>query len=214
MDDATIDAPQRSKNITWHLGRVSKDDRERLLGQKGCVIWFTGLSGSGKSTLAVGLEERLLHRKRLAYVLDGDNVRHGLNADLRFSPEDRDENIRRVREVAALFADAGVITIAAFISPYREGRDTARGIVPDGRFIEIYLDVPLAVCEERDPKHLYELARAGKIRDFTGIDAPYEMPLEPELRVPTHQLSVSESLDVIMQYLEDHGLLHGEALKP
>ncbi len=198
------------RNLTWHKGRIRRDDRERIVGQRGCVIWFTGLSGSGKSTLAMALEERLVSMGRLAYVLDGDNVRHGLNSDLGFAPADRDENIRRIGEVAALFADAGVIAIAAFISPYRHGRDAARKAAGDGRFIEVFLDTPLAVCEERDPKHLYKRARAGEIHDFTGIDAPYEASLHPELRVPTHQLAVPDAIDTVVDYLESRGLLSAD----
>jgi adenylylsulfate kinase len=168
-------------NITWHDARLEKARREKLLKQRGMVIWLTGLSGSGKSTVAYALEEALVSRGIFAYVLDGDNVRHGLNGDLGFDAESRQENIRRLGEVAALFCDAGVVVITSFISPYRADRDLARSKVPDGRFMEVYLDVPLEVCEERDPKGLYKKVRAGKIREFTGISAPYEAPENPEL---------------------------------
>lgn len=199
-----------NRNLTTHIGRVAREERERVLGQRGCVIWFTGLSGSGKSTLASALEERLVTDGYAAYVLDGDNVRQGLNADLGFTAADRDENIRRIGEVAALFADAGLIAIAAFISPYREGREAARRVVGDNRFVEIYLDTPLAVCEQRDPKGLYARARAGEISNFTGIDAPYEEPNRPELDLPTDNRPVPDCIDTIMQCLKSRGLLQGE----
>ncbi|MBU2438509.1 MAG: adenylyl-sulfate kinase, partial [Acidobacteria bacterium] len=152
---------KKATNITWHEGAITKKDRERLLGQKGVVIWYTGLSASGKSTLAHAVEEKLFELGRVSYVLDGDNIRHGLNKNLGFSPEDREENIRRIGEVSVLFADTGVIAMTAFISPYRSDRDQARTLVPEGRFIEIYVKVPLSVAEERDPKGLYKKARAG-----------------------------------------------------
>ncbi|KAG9135608.1 hypothetical protein Leryth_002348 [Lithospermum erythrorhizon] len=170
-----------STNILWHNCSVEKSDREQLLQQKGCVIWITGLSGSGKSTLACALSCGLHARGKLTYVLDGDNVRHGLNSDLSFRAEDRAENIRRIGEVAKLFADAGIICIASLISPYRRDRDACRALLPEGEFIEVFMDVPLHVCESRDPKGLYKLARAGKITGFTGIDDPYEPPLKAEI---------------------------------
>ena len=175
----------RATNITWHEGHVSRADREKLLGQKGATIWFTGLSGSGKSTIAFTLEHALVERGHLAYVLDGDNIRHGLNKNLGFSAADREENIRRIGEVAKLFADAGVITLTSFISPYRKDRDQARKIHEEAGlpFIEIFVDVPIEVCEKRDPKGLYKKARAalaeGKGMGFTGVDDPYEAPLAP-----------------------------------
>ncbi|KAK9284122.1 hypothetical protein L1049_023289 [Liquidambar formosana] len=171
----------KSTNIKWHKCSVEKVDRQELLQQKGCVIWVTGLSGSGKSTLACALSRGLHSRGKLTYILDGDNVRHGLNRDLCFKAEDRVENIRRIGEVAKLFADAGVICIASLISPYRKDRDACRGLLPEGDFIEVFMDVPLQVCEARDPKGLYKLARAGKITGFTGIDDPYEPPLNCEI---------------------------------
>ena len=190
-----------SKNITWQHGSIDLSQREEMLGQKGCVLWLTGLSGSGKSTIASALEEALVRQGHLAYILDGDNLRHGLNKDLGFSSEDRQENIRRVGEVAALFAHAGVITITAFISPYRSGRDTARRIAGDGRFLEIYLDTPLTECEKRDPKGLYRKARQGEISDFTGIDAPYEAPQNPELVLKTHKANPVQCAQQILEQL-------------
>jgi adenylylsulfate kinase len=191
----------KSKNIKWHSGQVTTADRESILGQHGCVVWLTGLSGSGKSTVACALEAKLFELQCLSYVLDGDNIRHGLNKDLGFSEEDRVENIRRVGEVAALLSDAGVITIAAFISPYNEGRQVAREAAAPGRFVEVLLDVPLLECEKRDPKGLYKKARSGEIRNMTGIDAPYETPEAPELILRTQTTSPNECVDVIITYL-------------
>lgn len=188
----------KSENITWHDGHVRPSDREKLLGQCGTVVWFTGLSGSGKSTLARAVERQLIADGYAAYVLDGDNLRHGLNRDLGFSPEDRQENIRRVAEVAALMADAGLIVITAFISPYRRDRIAAREAVGEERFIEVYLDVPLQVCEARDPKGLYERARAGAITDFTGISAPYEPPEEHDLRIDTGEAGLQPCADKVL----------------
>jgi adenylylsulfate kinase len=199
----------KSKNITWHGGQVSAADRGELLGQRGCVVWLTGLSGSGKSTIARSLESLLVGPGHLADVLDGDNIRHGLNSDLGFSHTDREENIRRISELSKLFADAGIITIAAFISPYRSGREYARGIVGTERFIESYVDVSLNECEKRDPKGLYKQARAGEIPDFTGIDAPYEEPENPELRITTDNATPDESAGKIMEYLADKRFLSG-----
>ncbi|OWM65681.1 hypothetical protein CDL15_Pgr017178 [Punica granatum] len=170
-----------SANIKWHQCSVGKLDRQELLQQKGCVIWITGLSGSGKSTVACALSRALHSRGKLTFVLDGDNVRHGLNRDLSFKAEDRAENIRRIGEVAKLFSDAGVICIASLISPYRKDRAACRALLPEGDFIEVFMDVPLQVCEARDPKGLYKLARSGKIKGFTGIDDPYEPPLDCEV---------------------------------
>jgi adenylylsulfate kinase len=179
-------AERKATNIVWHPGRVTRACRERLSGHRGFTIWFTGLSASGKSTLAVALEEALHGHGCHAYVLDGDNVRHGLNSNLGFSPEDRAENIRRIAEVAKLFRDAGVISITAFISPYRSDRDFARKLAESEHdaFIEVFADCPIAVCEQRDPKGMYRKARAGEIREFTGITAPYEPPLEPPANPP------------------------------
>ncbi len=198
---------QKATNITWHEGAINTEDRERLLGQKGCVIWYTGLSGSGKSTLAHAVEEKLFEQGKLTYVLDGDNIRHGLNKNLGFSPEDREENIRRIGEVGNLFADAGVITMTAFISPYRSDRDKARALLPEGRFIEVFVKVPLDVAEQRDPKGLYKKARAGEIKQFTGIDAPYEEPLKAELVIDTSEVSLDKSSEIVITYLKEKGFV-------
>ena len=171
------------------------------------MIWYTGLSGSGKSTLAHAVEEKLFEGGHISYVLDGDNIRHGLNKNLGFSPEDREENIRRIGEVSKLFADAGTIAMTAFISPYRDDRDKARELVPEGRFIEVYVKVPLDVAESRDPKGLYKKARAGEIKEFTGIDAPYEEPLNAELVIDTSENSLEESTDIVLNYLKGKNLI-------
>ena len=197
----------KATNITWHEGHVDRDEREKLLNQKGCLIWFTGLSGSGKSTVAYTLEHALVQRGHLAYVLDGDNVRHGLNKNLGFSAEDREENIRRIGEVGKLFVDTGVITLTAFISPYKADRDANRALLKPGEFIEVFLDAPLDVCEERDPKGLYKKARAGEIKGFTGIDDPYEAPERPELVIDTAKVSPQDATATIIQLLESKGLL-------
>ena len=198
---------QKATNITWHEANVVQADREKLLNQKGCVIWFTGLSGSGKSTLALEVESKLHQRGHLTYVLDGDNIRHGLNKNLGFSPEDREENIRRIGEVAKLFADAGVIGMTAFISPYRADRDNARDLLDEGRFVEIFVDCPLEVCEARDTKGLYQKARAGEIKEFTGISAPYEAPPHPELTVNTSDQNLEECTEHVIALLESKGLI-------
>ncbi|CAA2970584.1 adenylyl-sulfate kinase 3-like [Olea europaea var. sylvestris] len=199
-----------STNIQWHKCSVEKSDRQELLKQKGCVIWITGLSGSGKSTLACALSRGLHARGKLTYILDGDNVRHGLNSDLSFKAEDRAENIRRIGEVAKLFADAGVICIASLISPYRKDRDACRALLPKGDFVEVFMDVPLQVCEARDPKGLYKLARAGKIKGFTGIDDPYEPPLNSEIVLHQREEkcdSPTHLAEVVISYLEAKGYL-------
>lgn len=195
----------KSKNIVWHHGKVSKRDRIDLMKQKGLVIWLTGLSGSGKSTIAVELEHALLDNGHQAYILDGDNIRHGLNKDLGFSPEDRTENIRRIGEVAKLFSEANIITVTAFISPYRADRDMVRALQKEGEFVEVYVKCPVSVCEERDPKGLYKKARAGQIPEFTGISAPYEEPLNPEMTLDTSLLSVEDSVRTLLGYLEEKG---------
>ncbi|MGE3675508.1 MAG: adenylyl-sulfate kinase [Polyangiaceae bacterium] len=194
-------------NIKWHAASVSRELRGSLHRNQGAAVWLTGLSASGKSTLARALERRLVERGVFAYVLDGDNLRHGLNSDLGFSPEDRTENIRRVGEVTALFVDAGAIVISAFISPYRADRDRARQLVRDGEFLEVHVDAPVAVCEARDPKGLYAKARAGKLSDFTGVSAPYEPPLEADLVLRTDQLSVEQSVDKLEALLGERQLL-------
>jgi adenylylsulfate kinase len=200
-------AEQKATNITWHGGHVGRAEREKLLGQRGACVWLTGLSGSGKSTLAVAAEAELVGRGHLSYVLDGDNVRHGLNKNLGFSPEDRTENIRRIGEVAKLFTDAGVLVFTSFISPYRADRDAARALFEDGDFIEVYVDADVDTCESRDPKGLYKKARAGEIPEFTGISAPYEAPERPELVIRTGQQEIQQSLAELIAYLEGKGYL-------
>ena len=200
-------AEQKATNITWHEATVTAEAREKLLNQKGCVIWFTGLSGSGKSTLANAVEQVLHQQRHHTYVLDGDNVRHGLNKNLGFSPEDREENIRRIGEVAKLFADAGTIVMTAFISPYCADRDQARALIAEDRFVEVFVDCPLDVCEERDTKGLYKKARAGEIKEFTGISAPYEPPVNPEVTVNTAVLSIEECAQAVVEALVKAGLL-------
>ena len=200
-------AEQKSTNITWHRGQIGRKQREELLKQRGATIWLTGLSGSGKSTIAVTTEAALLERGHLAYVLDGDNVRHGLNRNLGFSPDDRTENIRRIGEVAKLFTDTGVIVFTSFISPYRADRDAARALFDEGDFIEVHLAASVSTCEGRDPKGLYQKARDGEIPEFTGISAPYEAPESPELALDTGVLGVEESVTRIIEYLEEKGYL-------
>jgi adenylylsulfate kinase len=191
------------KNLTWHEGQVERKYREHLHGHKGVTLWFTGLSGSGKSTLARRVEALLAERGDFVYVLDGDNIRQGLNKDLGFSPQDRTENIRRIGEVANLFTDAGAITLTAFISPYRADRDQVRSIMLKGDFVEVYVSAPLEVCEARDPKGLYKKARAGQIPEFTGVSAPYEEPLNAELVVHTDRYDVDACAQQVIKFLED-----------
>lgn len=198
---------QKASNITWHGGTVERADRERLLGQKGVTLWLTGLSAAGKSTIAVILERMLLERGRLAYRLDGDNVRHGLNKNLAFSAGDRAENIRRIGEVAKLFTDAGAIVIASFISPYRADRDAVRALMPSGDFVEVYVKVSVEAAERRDPKGLYKKARAGEIKGFTGIDDPYEEPNDPELVIDTEKRPPDQAAQAIADYLDQNGYL-------
>ena len=183
----------KAQNLTWHVGEVDRAARAAAHGHRGAILWFTGLSGSGKSTIAHRVERTLIERGAFAYVLDGDNVRHGLNSDLGFSPEDRVENIRRIGEVARLFADAGALVVSAFISPYRKDRDRVRALMGPGEFIEVFVDTPLEVCEARDPKGLYKKARSGEMSGLTGLDAPYQPPDEPEIHLKTLNLSVDEA---------------------
>jgi len=197
----------KSRNITKITTHVTREDRERMLGQKGVTLWFTGLSGSGKSTVAIEVDRLLTERGVACTVLDGDNVRHGLNSDLGFSPEDRNENIRRIGEVAKLFTEAGIINLTAFISPYRADRDRNRAIQAEGDFVEIYVDTPLEICEQRDPKGLYKKARAGIIPEFTGISAPYEAPENAEIVLKTGEQSVEQSAAVVVAYLEKNGYI-------
>ena len=204
-------AEQKATNITWHEGSVTREEREKLLGQKGVTVWMTGLSASGKSTIAVILEQMLLHQRRHAYRLDGDNIRHGLNKNLAFTAEDRAENIRRIGEVAKLFTDAGVIAITSFISPYRKDRDAVRASLKPGEFVEVYVNVSLEGAEKRDPKGLYKKARAalasGKGMGFTGIDDPYEAPEKPEIVIETERTTPEDAAKQILGYLDQRGYL-------
>jgi adenylylsulfate kinase len=204
-------AEQKATNVHWHEGEVTRADRNKLLGQKGVTIWFTGLSGSGKSTVAVALETELARRGKLAYRLDGDNIRLGINKNLGFSAEDRTENIRRIGEISKLFVDTGVIVLSSFVSPYRADRDLVRKLHVDGGmdFIEVFVDVPLAEAEKRDPKGLYKKARAGEIKNFTGISDPYEAPLTPEVVLNTHEMTLQQEVDVLLKLLDARGLLTG-----
>lgn len=198
---------KKSSNVVWHQPTITKKDREKLFGHRGVALWFTGLSGSGKSTVALEVEKKLHFLGCHTYVLDGDNVRHGLNSDLGFTAEDRQENIRRLAEVVKLFADAGVIVLSAFISPYRADRERARNLLPEGDFFEIYCRCGIATCEERDPKGLYKKARAGEIADFTGISAPYEEPDMPEIIIDTDGHPVDICADQIIARLKQAGVL-------
>ena len=195
-----------NKNIVWHDHHLSKGKRSAMKAQKPCILWFTGLSGSGKSTIANAVELKLSELNRHTYLLDGDNVRHGLNKDLGFSDEDRIENIRRIGEVSKLFVDAGVIVLTAFISPFCEDRDTVRALVDEGEFIEVFVDTPLEVCEQRDPKGLYAKARKGEIPHFTGISSPYEPPENPEIHIKG-ELGVEECADSIISYLHENNYI-------
>jgi len=199
----------KATNVVWHDGEVSRTDRYRILGQKGATLWFTGLSGSGKSTVAVALERELAKRGRLCYRLDGDNIRLGINKNLGFSAEDRTENIRRIGEIAKLFVDTGVLALTSFISPYRADRDSARALHEQAgmEFIEVYVDCPLDEAEKRDPKGLYKKARAGEIKNFTGISDPYEAPEKPELVLKTAEMSLDEEVAAIIALLEKRGIL-------
>ncbi|WP_342504906.1 adenylyl-sulfate kinase [Sporosarcina sp. FSL K6-2383] len=196
-----------STNIVWHESEVTKEHRQQQKGHKSAILWFTGLSGSGKSTISVALETALFAQGLHTYRLDGDNVRYGLNNNLRFSPEDRTENIRRIGEVSKLMVDAGLFTLTAFISPYLADRDQVRKLVEADEFIEIYVRASLETCEQRDPKGLYKKARSGEIKGFTGIDAPYEEPSQPEIIIDTNQLSIEASVEVIIAYLKDNNYI-------
>jgi adenylyl-sulfate kinase len=198
----TATSPRVSSDVTWQAGKVTANDRVRLLRQQPATVWLTGLSGAGKSTIAYELEQRLVARGQAAFVMDGDNVRHGLNRDLGFSPADRSENIRRIAEVAKLFNEAGMLVITSFISPYCADRTMAREIIGFDRFIEVHLATELRVCEERDPKGLYRKVRAGEIREFTGISAPYETPSQPELRIDTGSMTLDAGVEAILSLLE------------
>jgi len=196
-----------STNVVWSDGYLKAEDFEKQYKHQGCVLWFTGLSGSGKSTISAIVQRMLFEHGRHVYVLDGDNIRHGLNKDLGFSPKDREENIRRIGEVAKLFREAGTIVLTAFISPYRKDRDTVRAILDEGRFLEIYIQADIETCKKRDPKGLYEKAIAGKIPEFTGISAPYEAPLSPELVIDTTSETAEESSQRVIDLLRSRGII-------
>jgi len=200
---------QKATNVHWHDGEISRDDRDRLMNQKGATLWFTGLSGSGKSTIAVALEEALFERGHLSYRLDGDNIRLGINKNLGFSAEDRTENIRRIGEIAKLFCDSSVIALTSFISPYREDRDKVRALHEEAgmSFIEVFVDCSLDEAEKRDPKGLYKKARAGEIKNFTGIDDPYEAPENAEIHLHTDQMTLQEEVDLLLEYLTKQNIL-------
>lgn len=197
----------KNENIVWHNHEVDKSIRSFMKKQRPCLLWFTGLSGSGKSTIAGAVESALAERFQHTYLMDGDNVRHRLCGDLGFSEKDRVENIRRVGEVAHLMVDAGLIVLTAFISPFKSNREMVRKMLAAGEFIEVHIDTPLHVCESRDPKGLYKKARAGEIKDFTGIDSPYEAPDEPEIRIINHNISVQDAAMQVIAYLDQHGYL-------
>lgn len=197
----------KATNIVWHHAKVAKQDRQRLNGHKSCVLWFTGLSGAGKSSIAHELERELFNRAIRSYVLDGDNVRHGLNKNLGFSPEDRTENIRRIGEVSKLLVDAGLFALVALISPYEKDREMVRSLFPDGEFVEVYVKCSLDECGRRDPKGLYKKALAGEIPNFTGVSAPYEAPPMPEIELDTEQLELTASVERIIGYLQERGFL-------
>ncbi len=200
-------AEQKATNVVWHEHLVKREDREELLNQKGTLLWFTGLSASGKSTIANEVASRIFKSGKLTYVLDGDNVRHGLNKNLGFSPEDREENIRRISEVGNLFVDSGIITTTAFISPYRKDRDYAREILGEGRFIEIFVKASIETCEARDPKGLYKKAKSGEIKEFTGISAPYEEPLNAEIILDADTQTIEEEVEMVINYLKDKKII-------
>jgi adenylylsulfate kinase len=202
---------QKATNVHWHHGEVCREDRNKLMGQKGATLWFTGLSGSGKSTIAVALESALHQHGRLSYRLDGDNIRLGINKNLGFSAEDRTENIRRIGEIAKLFVDSSVFALSSFISPYRADRERVRELHRKSGydFVEVFVDCPLTEAENRDPKGLYKKARAGEIKNFTGIDDPYEAPENPEIHLQTDQTTLAEEVDTIINYLKSHQFLAG-----
>jgi len=197
-----------NKNIVWHDHHVSKEDRSNIKGQKPCILWFTGLSGSGKSTIANAVESELLKRNKHTYLLDGDNIRMGLNKGLGFSDEDRVENIRRIGEVSKLFVDAGIIVLTAFISPFQKERDAVREMGEVAEFIEVFIDTPLEVCESRDPKGLYKKARNGEIPNFTGVSSPYEAPQRPEIHIKNDKISIEDVTEQIIGYLQEKGYLN------
>lgn len=203
----------KENHLYWHAPSVTVDDRREKYDYKSCVLWFTGLSASGKSTLANALNKQLHDMGVKSYVLDGDNVRHGLNKDLGFSAEDRKENIRRIGEISKLFVDAGLIAMTAFISPYKEDRANVRKLLKDGEFIEVYIRCPISECERRDPKGIYKKAKMGEIKEFTGISAPYEEPIDPEIVIETDILTLDESLRALMNYLANNGYINKQLIE-
>lgn len=203
--DQMSTSDSKSSNVVWHSSKVNKNQRAQIKGQKPCVIWFTGLSGSGKSTIANLLEQELINLNKHSYLLDGDNVRHGLCGDLGFSDQNRVENIRRISEVSKLLVDSGLIVLTAFISPFNTDRNFARNLLEQGEFIEVFVDAPLSVCEQRDPKGLYKKARRGEIKQFTGIDSDYQQPVNAEIRIETDKTQPDEAVQVIIDYLKGHG---------
>ena len=204
-----MQSQQKATNVRWHAGEVSRVDRQKLLGQVGATVWFTGLSGSGKSSAAVALEKVLMELGHISYRLDGDNVRLGINKNLGFTADDRTENIRRIGEISKLFVDTGVVVLSSFISPYRADRDMVRALHEEAGmiFLEVFVDVPLAVAEARDPKGLYKKARAGEIKNFTGIDAPYEEPQNPDLVLPAHSMTLEEEMEALLGLLRQRGVI-------
>ena len=197
----------KQSNVVWHDHKISQTDRAKQKKQRPCILWFTGLSGSGKSTIANAVESLLFEQNKHTYLLDGDNIRQALNKDLAFSKQDRVENIRRIGEVARLFSDSGLIVITAFISPFKKDREMVREMARQGEFIEIFIDTPLDICEQRDPKGLYQKARAGEIKDFTGIDSPYEAPTNPEIRITNHNISIPEGAQQVLDYLKEYNYI-------
>lgn len=199
-------------DIVWHDHKITKKDRSKLTDQKPCILWFTGLSGSGKSTIANALEEILYHNGNFTYLLDGDNVRHGLNKDLGFDDKSRIENIRRVGEISKLLIDSGLIVLTAFISPFSSERKLVKELVEPNEFIEIFIDTPLSVCEKRDPKGLYKKARSGEIKDFTGIDSPYEAPVSPDIHIVNDNISIIKVCELILEYLIKNQFIKGKSI--
>ena len=195
-------------NIVWHSSHIDKNQRAKIKNQKPCILWFTGLSGSGKSTIANALESKLYSMNYHTYLLDGDNIRHGLNSDLGFDDKSRIENIRRIGEVAKLFVDSGLIVLTAFISPFKSDREWVRDLVEEDEFIEIFVDTPIDVCEGRDPKGLYKKARGGEIQNFTGIDSPYEAPINPEIYLINSKVTIDNNVDIILEFLINNGYIY------
>ncbi len=205
--DLHMSEKQKTENVVWHNQAVTTQQREAHKGHKPCVLWYTGLSGSGKSTIANAVDQKLFELGCHTYLLDGDNVRHGLNGDLTFSDKDRVENIRRIGEVSRLFVDSGLIVSTAFISPFQSDRDMARDLVENNQFIEVFVDTPIEVCEQRDPKGLYKKARAGEIKNFTGIDSTYQAPSAAEVHLKTAQQSIEQCVDLVVGYLKGKGII-------